>query len=70
MDEQTRRLALHMELFEATEALERMEAARLESSRLWDRDIANARAIIEGLKGRIRDGNTHLAITAMMEAHQ
>lgn len=55
MDEQAK-LRLHIELFEAEENLEKMETARRECIELWNRDIREARKIIERKKNELRSG--------------
>jgi uncharacterized Fe-S cluster-containing MiaB family protein len=55
MDEQTK-LRLHIELFEAEENLAKMEVARRECIEIWNRDIREAKRIIERKRNELRSG--------------
>lgn len=50
------KLRLHIELFEAEENLAKMEIARRECIEVWNRDIREARKIIERKRNELRSG--------------
>ena len=55
MDEQAK-LRLHIELFEAEENLAKMEVARRECIEVWNRDVREAKRIIERKRTELRSG--------------
>ena len=55
MDEQAK-LRLHIELFDAEENLRKMEEARRQCIEVWNRDLREARRIVEAKRNEVRTG--------------
>ncbi|HQL07965.1 MAG TPA: hypothetical protein PLE35_00090 [Lentisphaeria bacterium] len=55
MDEQSK-LRLHIELFDAEESLRKMEEARRQCIEAWNRDLREARRIVEAKRNEVRTG--------------
>lgn len=55
MDEQSK-LRLHIELFDAEENLRKMEEARRQCIEVWNRDLREARRIVEAKRNEVRTG--------------
>jgi len=49
-------LRLHIELFDAEENLRKMEEARRQCIEVWNRDLREARRIVEAKRNEVRTG--------------
>ncbi len=50
------KLRLHIELFDAEENLRKMEEARRQCIEVWNRDLREARRIVEAKRNEVRTG--------------
>ena len=50
------KLRLHIELFDAEENLRTMEEARRQCIEVWNRDLREARRIVEAKRNEVRTG--------------
>lgn len=67
MDEQAK-LRRHIELFDAEENLRKMEDARRQSIETWNRDLREARRIVEAKRNAIRTGCIQPELFDMMSS--
>lgn len=49
-------MRLHIELFDAEENLRKMEEARRQCIEVWNRDLREARRIVEAKRNEVRTG--------------
>ena len=49
-------MRLHIELFDAEESLRKMEEARRQCIERWNRDLREARRIVEAKRNEVRTG--------------